>query len=615
MNLSSKKSHKMITSDDQHVSGIGISDGTPWRLPCQLHQAWSPTPRRQGQQRARGGKPCLIRIWSLKPLKMDFSQESVSIEIVRFRTLKSDQYIVYSIKLSVNISSKDMALQLPSFPSGSLIRGTIRVSSSKASMAFVRPDGAKSQDREWVVRGTKYRNRAVHGDIVIIQPILYGRTEDQGIELCWVLLSCVYISKLSRFFKWEDGKWSEDSSSEDEPVMATAIASDSDEEVVFTKPNVAGSAAVQRQEEEVKMAKVVAISEKKGQGRVLVCTLHPDRQKKGDGTVHPEDTFVKAVPTDKRLPSMLLQINHVTKKVLKLPGKLDPFQLWPMQILTWNEFSKQPLAKLQGQCLGRAGSLEAEEKHALIANELDDHDVDFPSDELDEVDDIVRDAKQNFLSEVKNRMDLRQIRIFTIDPATAKDLDDAIHVIDLPQKNQIEVGVHIADVAHFLKLGTVTDAEAQRRSTSVYLIGRVLPMLPHGLCNHLCSLNPNEPKLSFSAFFRLDKRSGNLIQDPAPWFAKTAMSSVCRLNYDQAQDVIDDIEIEETKRPAVHGGFTWQQIKDDIKLLYEVCGKVRMGRLTGGAMTISKTKMNSGFNLSRHSHFVFWMVFPGQKCW
>eukprot|EP00913_Durusdinium_trenchii_P019492 g18323.t2 len=174
------------------------------------------------------------------------------------------------------------------------------------------------------------------------------------------------------------------------------------------------------------------------------------------------------------------------------------------------------------------------------------------------------------------------------------------------------VGVHIADVAHFLKLGTITDQEAQRRSTSVYLIGRVLPMLPHGLCNHLCSLNPNEPKLSFSAFFRLCKRTGQLIQDPAPWFAKTAICSVCRLNYDQAQDVIDDIEIEEENRPSVHGGYTWQQIKDDIKLLYDVCGKVRMGRLNGGALTISKTKMifhtmNSedgiptGYHLESHS--------------
>ncbi|CAK8991696.1 unnamed protein product [Durusdinium trenchii] len=461
---------------------------------------------------------------------------------------------------------------------GSLIRGTLRASSTKVSMAFVRAEGSKSQDREWVVRGSKNRNRAVHGDKVIIQPVLYGRRD-------------------------------EDSSSEEELPEAIP-ASDSDEEVVFVKPNVAGSAAKGREEQEVQMAKVVAIAEKKGQGRVIVCTLHPERPKKEE--VLPEDNFVKAIPTDKRLPGMLLQINNVTRKVLKLPGKLDPFQLWPLQITTWNEFSKQPLAKLQGQCLGRAGSLEAEEKHALIANELDSHDVDFCEDELDEVDEIVRKAQENFSSEVPNRMDLRASRIFTIDPATAKDLDDAIHVDDVPHKNQIEVGVHIADVAHFLKLGTITDQEAQRRSTSVYLIGRVLPMLPHGLCNHLCSLNPNEPKLSFSAFFRLCKRTGQLIQDPAPWFAKTAICSVCRLNYDQAQDVIDDIEIEEENRPSVHGGYTWQQIKDDIKLLYDVCGKVRMGRLNGGALTISKTKMifhtmNSedgiptGYHLESHS--------------
>ncbi|CAE7947479.1 dis3l2 [Symbiodinium sp. KB8] len=330
------------------------------------------------------------------------------------------------------------------------------------------------------------------------------------------------------------------------------------------------------------------------------------------GEVLKDDRFIRAVPTDKRLPTMLLQINNVTTKALRLPGKLDRFQLWPMQIQVWNETSKHPLCRLQGSCLGRAGSLEAEERHALIANELDSHDVDFCEEELDEVDQIVQAAQRDFESEAASRMDLRQKRIFTIDPATAKDLDDAIHVEDLKGKGQIEVGVHIADVAHFLKLGSITDEEARRRTTSVYLIGRVLPMLPHGLCNYLCSLNPNEPKLAFSAFFRLCKRTGQLIENPAPWFAKTAISSVCRLNYEQAQDIIDDLDIEEEDRPLVHGGYTWQQIKDDILLLYEVCGKVRHGRLTGGAMTISKTKMvfhtrdsedgiPTGYHLESHS--------------
>ncbi|CAE7221120.1 dis32, partial [Symbiodinium sp. CCMP2456] len=447
---------------------------------------------------------------------------------------------------------------------GALIRGILRVSGSKLSIAFVRPEGARSDDRDLVVRGSQHRNRAVHGDVVIVQPILYGRQEE--------------------------------SSSEEEAAPPAAIpCSDSEEEeIVLNKPHLAGAAraAPKSSEQEVQMAKVVAIAEKKGQGRVIVCTLHPDRDKKDStGEVLKDDRFIRAVPTDKRLPTMLLQINNVTNKALRLPGKLDRFQLWPMQIQVWNESSKHPLCRLQGSCLGRAGSLEAEERHALIANELDSHDVDFCEEELDEVDQIVKAAQRDFESEAASRMDLRQKRIFTIDPATAKDLDDAIHVEDLKGKGQIEVGVHIADVAHFLKLGTITDEEARRRTTSVYLIGRVLPMLPHGLCNYLCSLNPNEPKLAFSAFFRLCKRTGQLIENPAPRFAKTAISSVCRLNYEQAQDIIDDLDIEEADRPLVHGGYTWQQIKDDILLLYEVCGKVRHGRLTGGAMTISKTKM------------------------
>merc|ERR1712032_489397 len=125
--------------------------------------------------------------------------------------------------------------------------------------------------------------------------------------------------------------------------------------------------------------------------------------------------------------------------------------------------------------------------------------------QLDEVDEIVIAAKRDFPAEAARRTDLRSKRIFTIDPATAKDLDDAIQVDDLPELNQVEIGVHIADVGHFMQYGSLTDVEVQRRCTSVYLVDRVLPMLPHPLCNDLCSLNPNEPKLSFSAFFRLDK--------------------------------------------------------------------------------------------------------------
>jgi VacB/RNase II family 3'-5' exoribonuclease len=365
---------------------------------------------------------------------------------------------------------------------------------------------------------------------------------------------------------------------------------------------------------------VVAIAERKGSDRVIVCTLHPNDVGTGPRDGHKQevketDKFVKCKPTDARMPWILLKINDVTKKALNIPGPLDKFQLWPIQMVAWDEKASLPLGRLKGQCLGNAGDLEAEERHALIEHGLDVHDVDFDEGLLDEVDEVVKWAKADFEREAAKRMDLRRKRIFTIDPATARDLDDAIHVDDCG--GQIEVGVHIADVGHFLKLGSQADQLAQERTTSVYLINRVLPMLPHALCNHLCSLNPNEPKLSFSAHFRLDKETGDLVEDGEfrPRFSKTAICSVCRMNYDEVQEVLDlgkgdDLEAHDI--PVVYGDYSWPEIRDDLFLLYEVCGRVRRGRMEGGALKVEKTKMifhtresedgtPTGYHLESHS--------------
>lgn len=358
--------------------------------------------------------------------------------------------------------------------------------------------------------------------------------------------------------------------------------------------------------------KVVAVAS--FSDKTIVCTLHPnvkgEQQDREDGVVLDTDTLLKAKPTDHRYSWFLIQINDVTRRALDLPGKLDKYQLWPVKRIGWKETSTLPLGRLFGECLGQAGDMKAEEQHALMANDLDDHDVDFKDELLDEVDDIVTEARRNFEDEVKKRHDLRRKRIFTIDPATAKDLDDAIHVDVDEERQEAIIGVHIADVGHFVKVGSLVDTEAQFRTTSVYLTGRVLPMLPHALCNHLCSLNPNEPKLSFSAFFRLKLDTGELVEtERPPWFEKTVISSCCRLNYDEVQRVLDGETIDE---PPVYGDYKWEDIKKDIFLLYDVCGKVRRGRFTGGALSISKQKMifhtrqsedgrPTGYHLEDHS--------------
>lgn len=137
-------------------------------------------------------------------------------------------------------------------------------------------------------------------------------------------------------------------------------------------------------------------------------------------------------------------------------------------------------------------------------------------------------------AEIARRRDYRDVTTFTIDPADAKDFDDAISYQILPSGNT-EVGVHIADVTHYVKPGSIIDKVAYERGTSVYLVDRTVPMLPEKLSNNLCSLRPNEDKLCFSAIFEMDEK-GNILNE---WFGRTIINSNLRLNYEEAQQTIE----------------------------------------------------------------------------
>ena len=136
--------------------------------------------------------------------------------------------------------------------------------------------------------------------------------------------------------------------------------------------------------------------------------------------------------------------------------------------------------------------------------------------------------------DLKQRRDFRQIPTFTIDPTTAKDFDDALSIRNL-ENGQVEIGIHIADVTHYVAPGTALDKEAFRRSTSVYLVDRVAPMLPEILSNELCSLRPNEDSLTFSAVFNFDEKKRIVSR----WFGKSIIHSMRRFTYDEAQKIIE----------------------------------------------------------------------------
>jgi ribonuclease R len=155
----------------------------------------------------------------------------------------------------------------------------------------------------------------------------------------------------------------------------------------------------------------------------------------------------------------------------------------------------------------------------------------FPVEAIREAEAIPDDLPED---EIRRRLDLRGERIFTIDPVDAKDFDDAIHVKELPNGN-IEVGVHIADVAYYVRPGSAIEKEGYERATSVYLVDRVIPMLPEKLSNSVCSLRPNEDKFTYSCIMEITPRGKVVSYD----IRETVIHSKQRFTYEEAQDLID----------------------------------------------------------------------------
>jgi protein SSD1 len=162
--------------------------------------------------------------------------------------------------------------------------------------------------------------------------------------------------------------------------------------------------------------------------------------------------------------------------------------------------------------------------------------------------------------ELSRRRDLRKDCIFTIDPATAKDLDDAVSVSRL-EDGTLEVGVHIADVSHFIKVGSALDREAKSRATTVYLVQKAIPMLPNILCEDLCSLNPNVDRLAFSVFWKMTE-DGHVLGTS---FSKSVIRSCAQLSYDDAQKVITTGSLD----PKIEIiGQSRSLVEENIKIFY-----------------------------------------------
>lgn len=201
-----------------------------------------------------------------------------------------------------------------------------------------------------------------------------------------------------------------------------------------------------------------------------------------------------------------------------------------IQLFPWTDSKERPLAEIV-EVIGTAGEHDTEMRALALARGFSSS---FPPNVEREARAMKEDEKRIFSEEIPKRKDFRSTLTFTIDPADAKDFDDALSFKKLP-KGHYEVGVHIADVSFFVRENTALNTEARERGFSVYLVDRTIPMLPEALSNDLCSLNPNEDKFAFSAVFEINEKAEVLSR----WFGRTVIRSDKRFTYEEAQEVVD----------------------------------------------------------------------------
>ncbi len=240
-----------------------------------------------------------------------------------------------------------------------------------------------------------------------------------------------------------------------------------------------------------------------------------------------------------------------------------------VEIFSWKNAELDPFAKVT-EIIGRAGDHETEMQAIIRSGGFSKA---FPESVQQAAHELYENKERLFAEAIKDpkRRDVRGITTMTIDPADAKDFDDALSVQTLPNGN-IEVGIHIADVSHYVVEGEPLDTEARERGTSVYLVDRVIPMLPEVLSNDLCSLRPNEDRLAFSAIFELTPDA----QIENAWYGQTIIHSDKRFSYEDAQSVLDNNDGE---------------LLTELTTMMELSRKLRKKRYQSGAIAFEQPEV------------------------
>ncbi len=300
------------------------------------------------------------------------------------------------------------------------------------------------------------------------------------------------------------------------------------------------------------------------------------------GIVDLQKTFAFIRPSDHR---MYTDIFVPLDKI----GKANDGDKVIVKIVDWPDDRDSPMGEIT-EVLGKPGEHNTEIHSILAEYGLP---YEFPLEVEHFADKLDTSIKEE---EIAKRRDMRDVLTFTIDPKDAKDFDDALS-FQILENGNYEIGVHIADVSHYLKTDTILDDEAYERATSVYLVDRVVPMLPEVLSNNACSLRPNEEKYTFSAIFELDDKA--ILQNQ--WFGRTVINSNERFAYEEAQHIIESGSGNIPEEVSIRGNsYTVDDEVVSATLTFDRLAKIlREKRMKAGAISFDKVEVR--FNLNENS--------------
>ncbi|KAL7071884.1 hypothetical protein ACQ4LE_009010 [Meloidogyne hapla] len=459
---------------------------------------------------------------------------------------------------------------------GSLIQGTLRVNQRNTEQCFVdNPDG--DGHNELLILGQKDRNRGLHGDLVAV------KLKEKEFWFLHEAYRAKY--KLSSRF----------------PLAKYHRISDVDD-----------CCSIVPEKHLIKSAQVVAILEKNASRRVV-------------GHIKPmfsSTAHFLFVPSDSRVPRILIPIKRAPTGFYDRPQDFEKF-IYLAQLQEWEDDCINPRGKLLDN-LGKAGDVEPEHKALLRINYVDERIYESDHKVMEELNKHLNKlgvksiklkitekkneeiALEEKLSEMKidpieweidskefnYRRDFRNEVIVTIDPLTARDLDDALHIKRIKGengKNCWEVGVHIADVSYFLPIDIEVNEWARNRGTTVYLVHKAIPMLPSVLCEHLCSLNPGVERLTFSIVWTMDDEA-NII---STWIGRSVIKSCAKLAYEHAQEIIENPkkQFATNELPKIHFGIKIRQIKETINNLNFIAKKLKTKRFDRGGLKFDLPKL------------------------